>query len=404
MPKTAPALPIDHDRPLAELLMRRLIGECAAGELHIRLPGFAPAYLTGSRSGRRADIEFKRWRALTRFLISGDIGLANAYRDGDWSTSDLLGLLSWAMENEASLKSLLPGSLSSRIINRIRHSRRSNTRSNSRKNIAAHYDLGNDFYARWLDRGMNYSSGIYRSGNESLEEAQARKIDNVCDLLELAGGERVLEIGCGWGAVAERLTTAHGCRLTGLTLSQPQRDYTRERLERAHLGHAADIRLQDYRDINERFDRVVSIEMLEAVGEHYWAQYFAKLRDCLRPGGVAVLQVITIAAERYAAYRERPDFIQLEIFPGGALPTGEIIASQAAKAGLQLTRTKKFGASYAHTLAEWRRRFNGAWDDIEPLGFDEPFRRIWNYYLTYCEVGFRTNVLDVGLYRLEHAR
>ena len=403
MSKIAQLSQINEEPTIAEGLLRRLVGECPAGELSVALPKTAPVSLYGTQSGTRADIDIKRWRALARFIAHGDIGLAAAYRDGDWTTSDLAGLLTWAMENEASLKRATAGSTVSRIANRWRHSRRENSRANSRRNISAHYDLGNDFYARWLDQGMNYSSGLYRSTAESLEDAQENKIERVCDLLQLSGGETVLEIGCGWGAVAERLARAHACKLTGLTLSREQLDYTRARLDRAGLAHAADIRLQDYRDINERFDRIVSIEMLEAVGEDYWPQYFAKLRDCLAPGGVAVLQVITIAADRYAAYRARPDFIQLEIFPGGALPTGEIIASQAAEAGLRLTATELFSDSYARTLAEWRHRFNEAWNDIEPLGFDEPFKRLWNYYLTYCEVGFATSVLDVGLYKIEHA-
>ena len=175
-------------------------------------------------------------------------------------------------------------------------------------------------------------------------------------------------------------------------------------MERTGLSHAADIRLQDYRDIEGRFDRVVSIEMLEAVGEEYWPQYFAKLRDCLAPGGVAVIQVITIATERYTGYRARPDFIQLEIFPGGALPTSDIIEAQAAAAGLEVTAREMFGSSYARTLAEWRRRFNSSWREISPLGFDEPFRRVWNYYLCYCEAGFSTDALNVGLYKIERAK
>lgn len=385
----------------AEWLLRKLTGKGAAGELSIRLPGAEPFTLASGRPGPVADIEFTHWRALLSLLASGDIGLANAYRAGHWQTSDLTRLLAWAMQNEAALAEATTGKAAFRALNRLSHGRRRNSRANSRRNIAAHYNLGNDFYAQWLDRGMNYSSAIYQSADQSLEDAQVHKVDRICDLLELNGGESVLEIGCGWGAVAERLTARHDCTLTGLTLSEPQQHFTQARLARAGRAAAADIRLQDYRDVEGTFDRIVSIEMLEAVGAEYWAGYFAKIHECLAPGGVAVLQAITIDAERYIAYRERPDFIQLQIFPGGALPTIDIIAEQAAAAGLELTATELFASSYADTLAEWRRRFNAAWTGIAALGFDDKFRRLWNYYLSYCEVGFRTNAVDVGLYQLK---
>lgn len=400
MHKIAHAARVSDDQTISERLFRRIVANCAAGQLSIALPGSQPICLVSDRPGVSADIEFRTWRGLLRVFVAGDIGFANSYCAGEWNTSDLTGLLTWATQNEVSLAKLTTGSALLRFMNRIRHWRRENSRANSRRNIAAHYDLGNDFYARWLDQGMNYSSGIFETMDESLETAQVRKIDRACDLLELSGGESVLEIGCGWGAAAEKLTATHGCKLTGLTLSKQQREYTRKRLGRAGCLGSADIRLQDYRDVHGRFDRVVSIEMLEAVGEAYWPQYFSKIRDCLAPGGTAVIQAITISAERYSAYRERPDFIQLEIFPGGALPTGEIVAKQAAAAGLRITATDMFAMSYARTLAEWRRRFNASWCDIEQLGFDESFRRSWNYYLSYCEAGFSSNALDVGIYQL----
>lgn len=404
MSETAPVAHAEERVTIAERLLLRLVGRLDAGELTVKLPGCAPVRLDGGRAGPSADIEIKRWRGLLRLIGGGDVGFASAYRAGDWNTSDLTGLLTWAMENEAALDKATRGNALSRMFDRMRHSRHENSRPNSRRNIAAHYDLGNEFYAKWLDAGMNYSSGIHRSPQDSLEIAQANKIDEVCRLLNINGGESVLEIGCGWGAVAERLIASHGCTVSAVTLSQEQRAYTLDRLERTGLSHAADIRLQDYRDIEGRFDRVVSIEMLEAVGEEYWPQYFAKLRDCLAPGGVAVIQVITIATERYTGYRARPDFIQLEIFPGGALPTSDIIEAQAAAAGLEVTAREMFGSSYARTLAEWRRRFNSSWREISPLGFDEPFRRVWNYYLCYCEAGFSTDALNVGLYKIERAK
>jgi cyclopropane-fatty-acyl-phospholipid synthase len=275
-----------------------------------------------------------------------------------------------------------------------------NTRRGSRRNIAAHYDLGNEFYKHWLDAGMTYSAGLFSSPGQSLEEAQDAKLDRVLGLLELAGGERVLEIGCGWGGLAERLLQKHDCTVTGITLSAEQLAYARHRL-RDDIGTGrCDLRLQDYRDVHGTFDRIVSIEMLEAVGEAYWPTYFEKLRDHLRPGGIAVLQVITIGEDRFEKYRRMPDFIQKYIFPGGMLPTTQIIERETAKAGLQVVASEFFAEGYARTLEEWKRRFQEAWPAIEALSFDERFKRMWDYYLAYCQTGFETRTIDVGFYKI----
>ncbi|MGB6536688.1 MAG: cyclopropane-fatty-acyl-phospholipid synthase family protein [Xanthobacteraceae bacterium] len=283
--------------------------------------------------------------------------------------------------------------------NRIMHWLRANTRRGSRRNIAAHYDLGNDFFRAWLDHGMSYSSALYR-GTESLEQAQEQKLDRIAELLALRGGESVLEIGCGWGALAERLLHQFGATVFAITLSEEQLRYARTRLARDVRQKRANLRLLDYRDVRGRFDRVVSIEMIEAVGERYWPVYFAKLRESLHQGGVAVLQAITIAEQRFAAYRSRPDFIQRRIFPGGMLPTRSIIEQEAARAGLKLVHHESFGDSYAKTLAEWRGRFKRACPYIQESGFDDRFRRLWEYYLAYCEVGFRLGTVDVGFFKL----
>ncbi len=272
-----------------------------------------------------------------------------------------------------------------------------NTHDGSRRNIAFHYDLGNAFYERWLDRGMQYSSAI-RVGDDDLEAAQAHKLDRIGTLLDVAGGESVLEIGCGWGAVSERLAAMH-CAVTAVTLSAEQLAYARDRLESA--GLEADLRLEDYRDVTGRFDRIVSIEMIEAVGEEYWPAYFETLRERLVPGGHAVIQAILISEDRFEDYRRNPDFIQTHIFPGGMLLTRTAMREQAEAAGLSLRHEELHGKSYAWTLAEWRSRFHAAWGEIEPMGFDARFRRMWDYYLAYCEGGFRAGMIDVGLYVLE---
>jgi cyclopropane-fatty-acyl-phospholipid synthase len=342
----------------------------------------------------------KRWRALRKMVLGGDLGFAEAYIDGDWSSPDLAALIELASRNGPTIDDSILPSWPVRLANRLLHRWRDNTRLGSRRNIMAHYDLGNDFYECWLDRGMSYSSALYAHPEQSLEDAQTAKQDRILELLDLKGGETVLEIGCGWGGLAERLVT-HGASVTGLTLSPAQLDYARRRLA-PHSDRAA-LRLQDYRDTQGTFDRVVSIEMLEAVGRRFWPTYFARLRERLARGGVAVLQVITIEEWRFESYQHNVDFIQRYVFPGGMLPSPQVLRRHIAEAGLVLTGAETFGESYGRTLAAWRQRFNDAWPTIEAMGFSGSFRRLWDYYLCYCEAGFRTGAIDVGLYRLTHA-
>lgn len=383
-----------------ERLLRRIVGPFTAGSLSIDLPSGRHVRLTSHRSGHNAHIAVHRWRALPRLAFGGEYGFAEAIGDGDCTSLDLKTLLFWAMENTGANGAVGDAHFAWQIASRIRHGLRTNTRRNSRRNIAAHYDLGNAFYAKWLDQELNYSSGLYETSTASLEQAQATKLSRIADMLELKGGERILEIGCGWGALAHFLIAGHRCHVTGLTLSTEQLTYAHQRLSRFETH--TDLRLQDYRDVTGTYDRIASIEMMEAVGKAFWPTYFSKIASCLAEGGTAVVQAITINEARFEAYRRRPDFIQLNIFPGGMLPTKQIIASQAERAGMQLVRTEHFGASYGRTLADWRMRFAQAWPAIEALGFDERFRRLWDYYLVYCEVGFEAGWLDVGLYQLRH--
>jgi cyclopropane-fatty-acyl-phospholipid synthase len=387
---------------LARRVVERLLPSLQAGRLQIALPSGEVIDRRTDQPGPEAVITLNRWRALWRLMRDGDSGLGRGYLDGDWWTPNLGALLELGMRNEAALAASAGGWWLAHALSRLRHSRRANTRRGSRRNIAAHYDLGNAFYSHWLDRGMNYSSALYRRGDETLEEAQEAKLDRAISLLEIAGGERVLEIGCGWGGLAERLVRDHRCAVTGLTLSTEQLAYARSRLASETSSCGIDLRLQDYRDVNvdDRYDRIVSIEMLEAVGERFWQIYFEKLRACLTEEGIAVLQVITIDQSRFAAYRRRPDFVQRYIFPGGMLPTMDIIRREAERVGLALVAHESFGDSYARTLQAWRQRFLRAWSQIEPLGFDQRFRRMWEYYLTYCEVGFRFEAVNVSFFKL----
>lgn len=374
------------------------------GRLAVETPDGGRLVFAGDAPGPQASLSIHRWRTLWRLLLGGDVGFAEAYMDGDWSCADLADLIELAARNEPAIASATRGAVLARLVRRLRHLSRANTRRGSRRNIAAHYDLGNDFYAQWLDPGMTYSSGLFADDDTSLDAAQAAKYDRAAALLGVRGGERVLEIGCGWGGMVEALAGRHGCHVTALTLSREQLDHAAARVRDAGLGDLADLRFEDYRDVDGTFDRIVSIEMIEAVGEAHWPTYFDVLRDRLVPGGIAVLQVITIAEERYAAYRSGADFIQRYVFPGGMLPSRSILARQIARAGLRLTDVEMFGDSYRRTLSEWQRRFQQAWPSIAALGFDRRFKRMWEYYLAYCEGGFRVGAIDVGFYRLEKPR
>lgn len=417
LPATEGAAPASHSHPpraLQRLLQRRLqqlLDRLACGSLRVRLPGQTDAVTLqaqGTLPGPSAELVLHRWRALWRLASGGDIGLAEAYRDDDWSTPDLTALLELGARNEAAWQGASAAAGPWRWAQRALHRLRDNTRRGSRRNIASHYDLGNDFYRAWLDEDMVYSSGIYRTPGDTLAQAQAAKLSRVAELLQLpeapeAGSDcRVLEIGCGWGALACALAQ-RGATVRGLTLSTEQLAHARERAQREGLQDRVNLHLQDYRDETGRHDRIVSIEMIEAVGEAWWPTYFATLRDRLQPGGVAVIQAITIADEAFESYRRGADFIQHLVFPGGMLPSPGVLQREAARAGLVIEHAETFGSSYARTLVDWRHRFEAAWPRIAPLGFDERFRRLWRYYLCYCEAGFNTGRVDVGLYRLRHA-
>jgi cyclopropane-fatty-acyl-phospholipid synthase len=381
-------------------LVRRVLRHLECGRLTVILPSGERIAHVGRRAGPHGTMELHNLRALRRLLIRGDMGFAEGYIAGDWTSPDLTELIAMAAENVARLDRTMDGFWPVRLWRRLGHALKRNSANGSRRNIAFHYDLGNDFYRLWLDKSMTYSSACRIAPDQSLEAAQGGKLDRIAELLSLDGDADVLEIGCGWGALAARL--AGQCRsVTGLTLSAEQLAHGRERVAVERLSDRVDLRLQDYREEQARYDRIVSIEMLEAVGEAYWPVYFQKLRDCLKPGGRIVLQAITIREDRFESYKRSPDFIQRYIFPGGMLPTPARLAEQAKRAGLAVTESETFGEGYADTLAEWRRRFDTAWPKIAALGFDTGFRRLWDYYLSYCEAGFRTGTIDVGLYVLE---
>ncbi|MFU8837451.1 MAG: class I SAM-dependent methyltransferase [Thiohalomonadaceae bacterium] len=382
----------------------RHLPELPYGSLDLLLPGGQVLQFGKARDGEpRAEIRLNNLRPLRRLLQAGELGMAESYMAGEWDSPDLYSLFDWALGNEQHMPELGKGKLWLRLLNRLLHWRHANTRRGSRRNIAYHYDLGNDFYRLWLDPSMTYSSALYAEPGQSLQAAQQNKYRRIAQMLDLKPGQRVLEIGCGWGGFAELAAREFGVQVHGITLSREQLIYARDRVVRAGLSGQCYFSLTDYRDIREQYDHIVSIEMFEAVGEENWPVYFEQLRRCLRPGGAAVLQVISIANERFEQYRRNPDFIQRYIFPGGMLPSPERFSRELEGAGLRLDETQCFGKDYARTLAEWRHSFNEQWPRIQAQGFDERFRRMWLYYLCYCEAGFDSRAVDVGLYRLAQA-
>jgi len=381
----------------------RLIKSLQHGQLTVVLPNGEAFVKRGIESGPDATIVIRRWGAFRRLVVSGDLGAAEGYIHGDWTTPDLTALIRLAAVNASLLAPALSGTPIMRLVGRLRHIFNANTRRGSRRNIEAHYDLGNEFYQQWLDGSMLYSSALFEDVTQTLEAAQQNRLRRIREKLDVVDGHRVLEVGCGWGALALDLATHANAHVVGLTLSPSQLEWARGLVAAAGKTGQVELRLQDYRDVGGQFDRIVSIEMFEAVGEAYWPDYFTIVKRCMTSGGRTLLQVISIEKSRFDAYRGSTDFIQRYIFPGGFLPSDEALRSAVERAGLKLTEVEHFGKSYARTLREWRTRFDANWLAIAALGFDERFKRMWHYYLCYCEAGFEEESINVGLYTIEHA-
>ena len=366
------------------------------GRLVIGLPDGRVLRFEGETPGPSGRIDVRRWRFARRVMLAGDVALGETYADGDWESPDVTGVVAVFAANPDLVDDFLARSPLLRLALRLRHLFvNRNTKRGSRRNIAAHYDLGNRFYERWLDRGMTYSSALFAPGDNDLESAQTRKYRALAEGMGVTPGESVLEIGCGWGGFAEYLAREKGARVTALTISREQHDFAARRIQEQGLAERVEIRFQDYRDEAGRYDRIGSIEMFEAVGERYWGRYFETLRTCLKPGGTAGLQIITIPDRFFEDYRRNVDFIRRHIFPGGMLPSPGKLAGLAAGAGLTGIGERVFGSDYAETLRRWRTSFETSWPHLEPLGFDERFRRLWRYYLAYCEAGFDVGTIDV---------
>lgn len=356
----------------------------------------------GAEPGPDGEIHVRNPEMFGRLVRDGDLGFAEAYMDGWWDTTDLQALMDVILLNNDSVGRGFPGRGLARAYERLRHWMNRNTKSGSAKNISYHYDLGNEFYSAWLDPTMTYSSALYRSDNDDLTQAQTNKYASIVDRMGVGEGDHVLEVGCGWGGFAEYAAGVRGAKVTGLTISREQHDFARARMQRAGLGEKVEIVMRDYRDEAGVYDGLASIEMFEAVGEKYWPGYFDMVRERLKPGATASLQIITVADQWFPSYRKRVDFIQKYVFPGGMLPSPTALRAEIGQAGLDLTGSIEFGQSYSRTLRRWREVFNERWDDISRLGFDERFERMWNFYLASCASTFfsgTTNVTQVAIRR-----
>ena len=399
--------------PAAARSALKLLARLKHGTLTLQLPG-GSIQRFGSGAEPMASLHLHNWNVCGAALRSGDIGFAESYIAGDWSTPQLTDLLRLLIVNRKEVEDVIYGTWLGRLAYRLKHLLNRNTKANSQKNIHAHYDLGNAFYELWLDGTMNYSSALFETPETSMKEAQNAKVRRALRMVQVKPGERVLEIGCGWGALAEMATTEFGASLVGVTLSTEQLQWAQARMARAGVPPAGepgaavtqDLRLQDYRDIgvnqpaDQSFDAICSIEMIEAVGREYWPTYFSTVARLLKPGGHACIQSIVIADELYERYIDSTDFIQQYIFPGGCLPSPSVFRAQAKAAGLEVVDEFAFGQDYAHTLKLWRAAFVAELPRVRQLGFDERFVRIWEFYLAYCEAAFAQANTDVVQYTL----
>ncbi|MBL8671002.1 MAG: class I SAM-dependent methyltransferase [Alphaproteobacteria bacterium] len=378
-------------------IVETLVRRTPVGSLDLTLPDGRRIEHRGAQPGPHAVVHVKDARFADMVLREGTCGLGEAYMAGYYETQSVAALVEWGARNREAIERIIEGSPVARTLRTIwLLLTRANSRRGSRRNIVRHYDLGNAFYERWLDPTMTYSSAVFDATTQDLAAAQENKYRHVARAGALEPAHEVLEIGCGWGGFASFAAREIGCRVTAITISPSQFAFASARVQREGLGERVEVRLQDYRDVEAgRFDRIASIEMFEAVGESYWPIYFRKLRGALKPGGVAALQVITIADQLFDSYRRSADFIQKHIFPGGMLPSPQVLREETARAGLAWRGDAGYGLDYARTLATWQERFQQAWPEIAPLGYDRRFKRMWEFYLAYCEGGFRAGSIDV---------
>nr|WP_321253313.1 cyclopropane-fatty-acyl-phospholipid synthase family protein [uncultured Ruegeria sp.] len=373
----------------------KMLGRMENGRLDIVLPDGRVFRTEGAKPGPVAQVDIHDPDVFSRLVREGELGFSDAYLEGGWSTPDLRSFMDLVHLESEAVYDDFTGRFLVQAYERLRFWLHRNNRKQARKNISYHYDLGNDFYSLWLDDTMTYSSALFETGQESLENAQIAKYASLVDEMGAKPGDHILEIGCGWGGFAEYAAKERGLRVTGLTLSREQLSFARQRIENLGLSDQVEFKLQDYRDEQGHYDGIASIEMFEAVGQKYWPVYFETVRDRLKPGGQATLQIITVGDHRWDYYKNGVDFIQKYIFPGGMLPSPTILRQEIERAGLCVMKSREFGKSYDLTLRRWYETFNAKWEEISQMGFDERFRRMWNYYLTACGAAFDTGNCDV---------
>jgi len=376
-------------------LLVSMLGNLQVGALEVTLPDGRHRVFGEAAHPLRSTIEVRDWRFFTRLLHGASVGVGESYMEGEWDSEDLVSLIRIVIANRRALKWITPASLLNVAGDKVIHAVRANRLGQSRRNISAHYDLSNELYALFLDDTMTYSAAYFEDATATLEQAQESKYARLSDKVRLDGSCHVLEIGCGWGGFASFAARTYGCRVTGITLSEEQAHFARDRMHREGLNDLVDIRVVDYREVRGSFDRIVSIEMLEAVGHRYLGTYFQAVDRLLAPDGLAGLQVITIPEQRYDTYRRRPDFIQRYIFPGGHLPSLEALAgTMGRESELFVDQVENIGMHYAETLHRWRIRFLENAEQVRSLGFDDRFVRMWEFYLAYCEGAFLARYIN----------
>ena len=388
---------------LIPFLFKNFFKNLRAGKLLVELPSGEKFLIEGKTSKNiNATLRVKSYKLLPLLLFKGGLGAGESYIKGCWTASDLTQILKMAALNRESLSNQLMGYSAAKFFDRLLHFFRHNSLGRAKKNISYHYDLGNNFYSEWLDESMTYSSAIFESRESTLNEAQENKYKKLCELVKLSSNDNVLEIGCGWGGLINFIKRKYSCKMKAITISDEQFNFITNKDNEFKQPSETIVEFCDYRNLKGKFDKILSIEMVEAVGAKYWPDYFGTLKRCLKDGGTIGLQAITIKEEYYEDYRKGTDFIQRYIFPGGMLPSLNIIKTISRRAGLRVIKNSDYGQHYARTLKVWRERFNNSWPVLEKQGFDNRFYRTWDYYLAYCQAGFSQGMINVWQLSLEH--
>ncbi len=383
-----------------EMLAQKFLSKLKYGELTVKFPSGAIKQFKGINTYQKADLVINNYKFISKILKRKSIGLAESYMDGDFSSSNLTNLLLISFQNEKFFLENLKTNIFFNIYSKFKHFLNENTKIQSKKNIEYHYDLGNSFYNKWLDRSMTYSSAYFEKDNQNLFDAQLNKYQKIAESLNLNENSEVLEIGCGWGGFSTYAAKNFKSKIDAITISRAQFDYASKRIQQEGLGEKVSIKYRDYRDIDYKYSKIASIEMFEAVGKKYWEKYFNVVKNSLVNSGKAALQIITIDENRAIDYQNHPDFIQQYIFPGGMLPTKNELSKINERVGLDFKEVKSFGISYARTLNLWNYQFQRSWHDLAELGFNQRFKRMWEFYLAYCETGFITRSTDVSHFLL----